>query len=637
MRGAGRAAGKLFTPRRTTKAPEPNSEFGIGLNPFVPDLPVAPKLEPINDEWSISPLFDWEASVDPRDCSKYPASPYCENDLIRFGPPVGFDVEFRSNGCTTCMYVYPVVGWMRLTPTIVCKTDPACEERRRDPPPRLNKDPLRRFRPFPRMDEDPPVDSYRSPECANREKWIAVWHNSQNREESKKLDNALKSFETTDYRNVGFFVEELQSGGNTFDNADCLLDLSQPYPIGYPQATGEFVYRTRADLLAEYAIFAKGERKIDPDNPLSGWIEFSGSVASFRYVTFGKCCGMDNRPSIKPPPPPPPPRRRDDDDEDDDDMCCNECRDAKENTDNLLAEIRKIQKVIGSGQLENSLAAATGRGSDITAILNAACKAIGINRYPIEVPETLIAGLGDKVIKANSNAEFLAWLTYQIDALVGQFPIEIEVKDIDPLKEGDQKKSISLPNVAEAIAEIYGLTIKNAVNQEVELNMLLRLAAEAIATKNAAIVTQDYARANAQYLGYRGNFKARELDYNFDFAGANLDPKSKDPIVLEKLLKTVKGYVQGWQNEDQETVVGFLQKLMFSAGIIKAVFFRGKGQQKELQREIQSMTKDEQAQQDRFEAFIKEINDPNSRFNRETGDKPEIKDETPPDKPKGAK
>ena len=88
--------------------------------------------------------------------------------------------------------------------------------------------------------------------------------------------------------------------------------------------------------------------------------------------------------------------------------------------------------------------------------------------------------------------------------------------------------------------------------------------------------------------------------------------------------------------EDKETVVGFLQKLMFSAGIVKAVFFRGKKQQKELQREMTSMAVDEKAQEAKFDAFIKEINDPDSRFNKDSQDKPIIKDVTPPDS-KGAK
>ena len=340
-------------------------------------------------------------------------------------------------------------------------------------------------------------------------------------------------------------------------------------------------------------------------------------------------------------------------------MCCNSCNDAADNTAKLIKEIREIKKildpkilksledlkkgnedlkkVVGTGKLQKALNAAVGIGDDsLTGIVSSLHRRLGVDNYPITVPNSLLEGYGDKDMKLESNAEFLTWLTYQFDGLVGQFPVDIEIKDIDPLTEGDQKKTVSLPNISEAIAEIYGLTIKNSVNQEVELNMLLRMAAEIIATKNAAVVTQDYSRANANFLGYKANYKPRELTYNFDFTGANLDPKSKEPIVLEKLLKTVTGYVQGWQLEDKETVVGFLQKLMFSAGIIKAVFFRGKGQQKELKREIESMANDEKAQEQRFEDFIKEINDPNSKFNKDSQDKPQIKDETPPEtKPKG--
>jgi hypothetical protein len=323
-------------------------------------------------------------------------------------------------------------------------------------------------------------------------------------------------------------------------------------------------------------------------------------------------------------------------------MCCNTCRDAGEKAekanqkiDKILEQLKAIKKILGTGELPSEVQKAVKLSDQsLTGLLNLLGKTAGVEKYPIEVPTSLLQGFGDGISKLPSSADFNFWFASQIDALVGQFPIDIEVKDIDPLKAGDQKKTISLPNIAEALAEMYGLTIKNSVNQEVELNMLLRLAAEVVATKNATIVAQDYARANANFLGYKANYKSRELIYNFDFAGANLDPKSKEPIILEKLLSTVKGYVKGWELEDKETVVGFLQKLMFSAGIIKAVFFRGKNQQKELKREMESMSGDEKAQEDKFAAFIKEINDPNSRFNRTAEGKPEIKDETPPDQKK---
>jgi hypothetical protein len=360
----------------------------------------------------------------------------------------------------------------------------------------------------------------------------------------------------------------------------------------------------------------------------------------FEFYSF-RAGKLPPPPPIKPPPPTvdPDPEPRERKRRRKPPMCCNSCNDSADNTARLLREIKEIRKILGTGKLEKALNAAVGIGDgSITAILNTVAKRLGTNAYPITVPNSLLEGYGDTSIKLQSNAEFLTWLTYQIDGFVGQFPIEIDVKDIDPLKEGDQQKKITLPNMSEAIAEIYGLTLKSSVNQEVELNMLLRMAAEIIATKNASIVAQDYARANAGFLGYKGNFKAREMTYNFDFSGANLDPKAKEPIVLEKLLKTVTGYVQGWQLEDKETVVGFLQKLMFSAGIIKAVFFRGKGQQKELKREIASMAEDEKEQEKRFEQFVKEINDPNSKYNKDSSEKPTIKDVTPiTDKSKGGK
>jgi hypothetical protein len=623
MRGAGRVGGRSFKPPVLQRANEPFDPFELGLSPFVGDLPVAPQLQPLNDEWSVS---DFDDPTDPRDCSKYPASPYCEGDTIRLGKPLGYDAEIRSNGCTTCVYIYPVVAWLKLTPTIICRRDPNCDKEPQTP----NLAPFTSLKP-PRLNENVQPDRYKSPECAARESAINAQVNIFN-------DRAARDEENF-YYNI------------SRSNPENIRDV-QDFSITRIQANGDAeISFGKQGLTYQGVVFEKGGLKVDLE---SGQIVFDpelevdisvGVPASIGF-TFKRwipapCPQMPIRPTIQPPPPLPPPFGRGGGDRKkrgNNKMCCNDCRDSKDNTDALLKELREIRKVLGTGKLETALNAAVGIGDgSITALINRIARRLGTESYPIEVPESLIQGFGDKILKIQNNAEYLAWLTYQIDGLVGQFPIEIQVKDIDPLTAGDQTKKIQLPNIAEAIAEMYGLSLKSTVNQEIELNMLLRLAAEVIATKNGMVVTQDYARANANFLGYKANYKARELDYNFDFAGANLDPKAKEPIVLEKLLKTVKGFVQGWELEDKETVVGFLQKLMFSAGIIKAVFFRGKGQQKELQRELTSMGSEEKTQEAKFEAFLKEINDPNSRFNKLSEEKPQIKDETPPDSKGGKK
>jgi hypothetical protein len=604
MRGAARVGGRAF------KIP-PSKDAPQNFNPLealdlVGDLPVAPTLEPINDNWSWSLGAE---PADPRDCARYPSSPYC-GEIPASTIPFGYEPEIKTNGCETCLYIYPIILFLKATPQVICHRDPNCEKKA--PPRNVSNKP----EPY---DENTKPNKWQSPECAAR---INRIHQRVNQENA-----SLSAYEAS---------------------YNYTIERSDPKNLTSPEtfSVGWYFNDLQGVLVEGDTFTAKGIQRLTYEGVLYGpgrntSIGIPADLSYF-YINFtaGQCPNMPRPPKVTPPPPEPPfndrkPQNRKKGKGKD--MCCNDCADSKDNTEKLLREIQVIKKALGTGKLEKALDAAVGIGdSSVTTIVNLIAKRLGTSAYPMEVPESLLQGVGDGIKKIDSNAEFLHWLTYQFDSLVGQFPVDVDVVDIDPLKEGDQKKKIQLPNLAEAIAEIYGLTIKSSVNQEVELNMLLRLAAEIVATKNASVVTQDYARANAQFLGYKANFKPRELQYNFDFANASLDPRSKEPIVLEKLLKTVTGYVQGWQMEDKETVVGFLQKLMFSAGIVKAVFFRGKKQQKELQREMTSMAVDEKAQEAKFEAFIREINDPESRFNKDSQDKPIIKDVTPPDS-KGAK
>lgn len=308
-------------------------------------------------------------------------------------------------------------------------------------------------------------------------------------------------------------------------------------------------------------------------------------------------------------------------------MCCNDCADAKDNTARLLKEIKEIKKTLGTGKLAKAVDAAVGIGDEsVTALLNLLARRLGTDSYPIEVPESLLSGTSEgKVFKAQSNAEYLFWLTKQIDALVGEFPIQIEVKDIDPLTKGDQKQKIELPNLAEAIAEIYGLVAKGAVNQEVDQAFLLRIATEVIAAKNGIAITQDYVKANAKFLGYKGNPVDREMQYNFDFSKIVLGKKDQE-VRLDEILQTVKGYVKGWENQDKETAADFFTKLMFSAGIIKSVFFRNKKQMKEVIEKADEMLKDRLKVEDNWNDFVKDVNNPNSSINKDQP-QPEIKEE----------
>lgn len=249
---------------------------------------------------------------------------------------------------------------------------------------------------------------------------------------------------------------------------------------------------------------------------------------------------------------------------------------------------------------------------------------IGVDEFPVTMPETLLAYRDGKTSQLANFAQWMAWYIRQFDAIAGQFPIEIEVTDIDPATEGNQTRKVSLPNISETLAELYGLSVTSSVNADLAINFLMRLTGEILSIKTAGIVTQDHARAISEFLGYRGNPAKREVPCNFDLN--NLDS-------LEKILKESKATITGWKNDDKETVVGFLQRLMFSAGIIKQVFFRNSDRLADLKEELTSMGSTE-GDDAAWQEFLRFINDPQSAFNlRNTSDAtPRVKD-IPPTNP----
>jgi len=246
----------------------------------------------------------------------------------------------------------------------------------------------------------------------------------------------------------------------------------------------------------------------------------------------------------------------------------------------------------------------------------------GYQELPAELPKTLFSYSDDeKLEKLGSYMEFFAWFIKQFDGLLGQWPIEIEIEDIDPTQAGDQTKKVQLPNISETLAELYGLLVDNTVNSDIAVSFLMRLSSEVIATKNSSLITQDYAKANADYLGYKGNPIKREINYAFN-------PSELDS--LEKILSETTKKIIGWENQDKETVANYLQKLMFAAQIIKTVFYRT-GSQEGLQELIQRLTKpDDVATDAEWERFMSRINNPQSEFNFGNNPEPKIRDKPGP-------
>lgn len=245
---------------------------------------------------------------------------------------------------------------------------------------------------------------------------------------------------------------------------------------------------------------------------------------------------------------------------------------------------------------------------------------VGTTSYPVTVPQSLVDTKADTE-QQQSLTDLLFWTIKQMDGLAGQFPIEIEIKDADPSQSGDQARKVSIPNIAEGIAEMMGLNIKSSVNSDIHTSFLMRLAAEVIATKNAALVTQDYAKANASYLGYKGNTVKRTVDYAFNVT--QLDN-------LEKILSETKKTIIGWQDEDKNTAQAYFERLMFAAGIIKEAFFRNNDDKDSLLSQIASVlgNNDQTSEQENesWREFLRAINNAESGFNRNSPITPKVID-----------
>lgn len=219
------------------------------------------------------------------------------------------------------------------------------------------------------------------------------------------------------------------------------------------------------------------------------------------------------------PPPPPPPKMR----------CC---------PDNsaLLREILKIVK-------QNK-------------------KAIGYNDYPVSVPQSLIKTDGREKgdIKLESLTQFLGWYVQRFDEVVGEFEIPIEVEDTDLLKEGNQTVKFKLPNIAEAIAELFLMVMNINITNEVSLNVAMRTLAEAGADKQQNFKSAMMLDSIVEYLGFKYKDESKKLPLTF----------TPGEEVLTRILQETEVDVSTIEYDDDMNLQRALFELLQSAAVIRA-------------------------------------------------------------------
>lgn len=289
---------------------------------------------------------------------------------------------------------------------------------------------------------------------------------------------------------------------------------------------------------------------------------------------------------IPPPPFPPQPKPEC--------RCMRCCNDKNDNNDDLKVMLRKLQKSvdeahkkIGPGEFEVTIpdadpfkkgdqrltlkfqnlshalheAIMTGRYDRID---NARLEAgLGLENFPAKAPAWLNA-LDQADIEINSMPEYLAYIVRQMDAVLGNFPIKIKIKDSDLTKEGNQEINLNIPNLAEGIAELLGLALTTRTDTDAILNAVIRTLIEVGSTKQSAILAAQYGEANAEFLGYKGEQKNTEIPFAFT-PGKNR---------LDQILKESTQKFKGWENVDSENLPDLIAPLLELAAMWKAQNFR---------------------------------------------------------------
>lgn len=166
--------------------------------------------------------------------------------------------------------------------------------------------------------------------------------------------------------------------------------------------------------------------------------------------------------------------------------------------------------------------------SNQDALLRLILKRIG--SLPANVPDNFTKQ-NPTYLNVESLAELLLWQMQQLDALMGAYPIKIEIEDTDSVQEGNQTQKLELPNQAEVLAELLGLLITVKRDTHATLVTAIKAMGEAGMTKNLATQTLDVVLGNAEFLGYKLEQVKRKIPSLFTPNGANLTETLKEKEV----------------------------------------------------------------------------------------------------------
>jgi len=204
--------------------------------------------------------------------------------------------------------------------------------------------------------------------------------------------------------------------------------------------------------------------------------------------------------------------------------------------------------------------------------LRAIYTGLGIAKFPGQLPSTIIQEIpkeGEEPaeppqVPIKDFVDLLTWQFERDDERWGQWQIQIDIKDSDITKEGDQKKSIKFPNLAESIAEFEGQLLSIMTNVDALVALQVKNLAESGMARQEAIKGYLAAKAIIKYMAFKSTETDVPVPMTFT-AGAE---------TISELLKESEGHIKGTDYVEKETFRDICLDLLQAAAIIRATHWQ---------------------------------------------------------------
>jgi len=191
-----------------------------------------------------------------------------------------------------------------------------------------------------------------------------------------------------------------------------------------------------------------------------------------------------------------------------------------------------------------------------------------LGAFPANVPSSSLTQDGVQptgVSQVNSIQDLLAWQAQRLDEIFGEFEISCTITNSD-VPQGSQpiNQTVRLPNLAEAVAEIYTVAVQSKIDNELILNLINLQLAEAASDKQQNFASYQILNAILDWLNIPTTQTTKEMQLAFTPAATTFQEQSQ-PTTIDVAVPTYT---------NSRSLLSDLHDLLHAASIIRAVFWR---------------------------------------------------------------